>query len=223
MKTIPEVQLAVAQRFHLQVHDLKGGSTVYAVARARMVGVYLCRLFCDASYHAIGQAFGGLNHSTIINACKRIERHTDPDIRTATAELMLALGGEVPQGWRAAGRPRKSRDRKAPKPPPAATIEQVLAATAEHFGIERALLEVRKPNDRVIHARNVAIFLAVELALARYAQIQVALGGQHRVGALRENASKVRWSTDPEVKAAVVAIRARLTEPPAADTPTPGL
>ncbi len=72
--TIGMIQKAVADHFHLHVHDLTGTKRTKDIANARMIAMYLCRKLTSNAQQVIGQEFGGRNHSTVIHACKEIEK-----------------------------------------------------------------------------------------------------------------------------------------------------
>jgi chromosomal replication initiator protein len=59
-----------------------------------MVAMYLARQLTDASFPEIGIRFGGKDHSTVINACRRIESMSqdDPELRAALGTLRSQLG-----------------------------------------------------------------------------------------------------------------------------------
>ena len=38
--------------------------------------MYLCRLIANMSYPQIGAEFGGRDHSTVMHACRKIEKET---------------------------------------------------------------------------------------------------------------------------------------------------
>ncbi len=92
--TIDAIQKAVAAHFGLRVSDLKGPRRHRAVARPRMLAMYLARERTQASFPAIGQAFGGRDHSTALSACRRIEALVadDPELADALGVLRRKLG-----------------------------------------------------------------------------------------------------------------------------------
>lgn len=73
----------VAQHFDVKVSDLRGAKRSRSVATPRQVAMYLCRKHTGASYPDIGKAFGGKDHTTAINAFRRIgERmELEPELR----------------------------------------------------------------------------------------------------------------------------------------------
>jgi chromosomal replication initiator protein len=87
--TIDAVQKAVAAYFSLRITDLKGKRRHRGVSRPRMIAMYLCRQLTGASFPEIGIRFGGKDHSTVINACKRIEslQADEAELKTAVESL----------------------------------------------------------------------------------------------------------------------------------------
>jgi chromosomal replication initiator protein len=63
------------------------------VAWPRQVAMYLARELTDATLPAIGRAFGGRNHTTVLHACRRTAARIAEDqdaydtVRHLTAEL----------------------------------------------------------------------------------------------------------------------------------------
>jgi chromosomal replication initiator protein len=73
--TAESVQKTVAKHYDLRMADLKGRNRQRAVAFPRQIAMYLCRkLVPGIALKGIGEAFGGKDHTTVIHACKRIER-----------------------------------------------------------------------------------------------------------------------------------------------------
>jgi chromosomal replication initiator protein len=61
----------------------------------RQVAIHLSREFTHASLPAIGAAFGGRNHATVLHACKRVSErlHTDPQVGDELADVTAAVRG----------------------------------------------------------------------------------------------------------------------------------
>ncbi len=78
--TIHEVQKAVAERFQMKVSDLKSKRRMKSLVFPRQIAMYLCRELTKASFPETGFAFGGKDHSTVIHACKQIEKQKENDI-----------------------------------------------------------------------------------------------------------------------------------------------
>ena len=58
-----------------------------------MIAMYLSRELTGASFPEIGMRFGGKDHSTVINACKRIRalQQDDDDTETALTSIRARL------------------------------------------------------------------------------------------------------------------------------------
>ena len=88
---------ATAQHYGVRVPDLKGDRRQRQVTVARMVATYLARKHLQLSYPELGRAFGGRDHSTAHNACKRVQDWLAEDERIAEAvaaiEAVVAPSG----------------------------------------------------------------------------------------------------------------------------------
>jgi chromosomal replication initiator protein len=91
--TVEAVQKVVAQFFSVRIADLKGQRRHKGIARPRMIAMYLCRELTGASFPEIGLRFGGKDHSTVINACKRMSsiQEEDPELRATITQLRAQL------------------------------------------------------------------------------------------------------------------------------------
>jgi chromosomal replication initiator protein len=70
--SIDEIRASVASYYKLTVPELISSSRAARIAWPRQVAIHLARQLTDASLHAIGEAFGGRNHATVLHACKRV-------------------------------------------------------------------------------------------------------------------------------------------------------
>jgi chromosomal replication initiator protein len=79
---LADIQEAVARFYELPASDLHSSSRAARVAWPRQVAIYLTRELTPSPLKAIGEAFGGRNHATILYACKRVEERacSEPDI-----------------------------------------------------------------------------------------------------------------------------------------------
>jgi chromosomal replication initiator protein len=91
--TIDGVQEAVAAHFGLSVGELVSAARSAKIAWARHVAIHITRELCSASLPAIGRAFGGRSHATVLHACKRVsdrlatDQQAVDDIAVITARL----------------------------------------------------------------------------------------------------------------------------------------
>jgi chromosomal replication initiator protein len=70
--TAPLIMGQTAAYFGLTIEDLCGTSRSRALVTARHIGMYLCRELTELSLPKIGQQFGGRDHTTVINADRKI-------------------------------------------------------------------------------------------------------------------------------------------------------
>ncbi len=109
-RAISRIQAAVAAYYGLRVQDLTGRRRTRHLARPRQVAMYLARRHTNYSYPAIGRCFGGRDHTTVLDACRVVERQarTDPEIARDLARLEVALrsesGGALAAGLAELGR-----------------------------------------------------------------------------------------------------------------------
>jgi len=96
--TIETIQKVVAAHFAIRIADLKGPRRHKGIARPRMIAMYLARELTSSSFPEIGLRFGGKDHSTVINACKRIRalQGLEPDLAANVQSLRRQLSSERP-------------------------------------------------------------------------------------------------------------------------------
>ncbi|NKB80877.1 MAG: chromosomal replication initiator protein DnaA [Nitrospirales bacterium] len=94
-KTITQehVQEAVATRFRVKVSDLKSKRRTKTLVYPRQVAMYLSRELTDASFPEIGQAYGGKDHTTIMHACKQVDKALSTDLELQ--KVIESLKGEI--------------------------------------------------------------------------------------------------------------------------------
>ncbi len=63
----------VAEHRHVSYEDIISSKRNQEIAEARQVSMYLCRRLTDLSLQAVGNCFGGKDHSTVINAENKIK------------------------------------------------------------------------------------------------------------------------------------------------------
>ena len=77
--SIEAIQKTVADHFEIKISDILGKTRPKNIANPRMVAMYLSRDMTEHSLPEIGDAFGGRNHATVINAVKRIASMCEED------------------------------------------------------------------------------------------------------------------------------------------------
>ncbi len=87
--TIQDIQKLVAEYFHLTLEQLKSEKRSSQIVLPRQVAIYLCRELTGKSLSEIGRAHGGRDHTTVLHACRKIERLVrDPgELRSNVLEL----------------------------------------------------------------------------------------------------------------------------------------
>ena len=68
------IKETVAKYFSINKDDLAGNKRSNDIAFPRQIAMYLCREVASMSYPQIGTDFGGRDHSTVMHACKKIEK-----------------------------------------------------------------------------------------------------------------------------------------------------
>jgi chromosomal replication initiator protein len=70
--SIEAIQATVAAHYQLSTDELVSASRTARISWPRQLAIHLARELTDASLQAIGEAFGGRNHATVLHACKRV-------------------------------------------------------------------------------------------------------------------------------------------------------
>jgi chromosomal replication initiator protein len=77
--TVESIQKTICDFYNLKLGDLKAKRRTKNIALPRQVAMYLCRKYTETSFPAIGDKFGGRDHSTVIHASKTIEKRIKED------------------------------------------------------------------------------------------------------------------------------------------------
>ena len=98
--TVARVQELVCDAFSISTEELLSTGRTARVAWPRQVAMYLAREHTQDSLPAIGRAFGGRNHTTVMHAVKRTAARiaSDPDAYAAVQELTARLTGGSDRG-----------------------------------------------------------------------------------------------------------------------------
>jgi chromosomal replication initiator protein len=75
----------VADYYNLTTQQLTGRIRTNQIAMARHIAMYLIRTLLDVPFLKIGALFGGKDHSTVMNAVKKVEKSLKVDEAIATA------------------------------------------------------------------------------------------------------------------------------------------
>ncbi|MFQ3549641.1 MAG: chromosomal replication initiator protein DnaA, partial [Armatimonadota bacterium] len=87
------VQKAVADRFNINVSELSNSSRQKDIVLPRQTAMYIAREITGASLPAIGKAFGGRDHTTVMHACKKIEEKLsqEKDFASLVEDLLRSI------------------------------------------------------------------------------------------------------------------------------------
>lgn len=93
--SIEKVISTVASMYGLTSSQLTGKIRTAQIALARHIAMYMCRSLLDAPFAKIGAAFGGRDHTTVINGVEKVEKSLkdDPDLRKVVKRLETKLKG----------------------------------------------------------------------------------------------------------------------------------
>jgi len=91
--TIEHVQDLACEAFDVTRDELLSTARTARIAWARQVAMYLSRQHTDATLPAIGDRFGGRNHTTVMHACRKATERiaNDPDAHAIVRELERRL------------------------------------------------------------------------------------------------------------------------------------
>jgi len=92
--TVEEIQSQTAEAFGISVEDLVSPSRAAAVAWPRQLAMYLARELTDQTLPAIGRAFGGRTHTTVLHAHRKTAERIagDREAYEAVRRLTETLG-----------------------------------------------------------------------------------------------------------------------------------
>lgn len=91
--TIDNIQRSVAEYYKIKMADMLSKRRNRSVARPRQVAMTLSKELTNHSLPEIGDAFGGRDHTTVLHACKQINRlrHSSTDIQEDYNNLLRSL------------------------------------------------------------------------------------------------------------------------------------
>lgn len=91
--SLSRIQEQTADFFSLSIDQLTGGSRRQELTQARHVGMYLCKSLTHTPLKSIGIQFGRKDHTTVIHACRSVEKRieNDPAFRELVRQLRARL------------------------------------------------------------------------------------------------------------------------------------
>jgi chromosomal replication initiator protein len=93
--SVRDIQEHTAEAFGVSLEEMLSASRAAPLAWPRQVAMYLARELTDQTLPAIGRAFGGRNHTTVMHAVRRTAERmaTDPEAYDTVRRLTAELGG----------------------------------------------------------------------------------------------------------------------------------
>ena len=76
---INKIKKVVCDYYGVTKQQLSSKMRTQKIAIPRQIAMYLCRKHLDIPYKDIGNNFGKRDHSTVINACERVEENIRKD------------------------------------------------------------------------------------------------------------------------------------------------
>ena len=69
-----EIKKTVCDYYNINIQQLVSSSRVASLKTPRFIAIYLCRTMLNMTFEEIGREFGNRDHSTVMNACIKIEK-----------------------------------------------------------------------------------------------------------------------------------------------------
>lgn len=93
--TIENIQKTVADYFKIKVADIFSKKRTRVIARPRQIAMWLAKNLTSQSYPAIGDAFGGRDHTTVLHAVRTVDtlRGKDNELNHDLHVLLQVLKG----------------------------------------------------------------------------------------------------------------------------------
>lgn len=87
--SVNKIKRVVSDYYGLTKQQLVSNSRTKNIATARHIAMYFCRKFLDLPFLKIGEEFGKRDHSTVINACEKVESSLKSDLNFKQAIMEL--------------------------------------------------------------------------------------------------------------------------------------
>jgi len=87
--SVNKIKRVVSDYYGLTKQQLVSNSRTKNIATARHISMYFCRKFLDLPFIKIGEEFGKRDHSTVINACDKVEQNLKSDLNFKQAIIEL--------------------------------------------------------------------------------------------------------------------------------------
>jgi chromosomal replication initiator protein len=87
--TVDRIARRVGTYFHMPIRDLQSRRRSRSALLPRQIGMYLARRLTPLSLEQIGVYFGGRDHSTVLHACRKVEKQLTCDATLSGAVRRL--------------------------------------------------------------------------------------------------------------------------------------
>lgn len=87
--SVNKIKRIVSDYYGLTKQQLSSNTRTKNIASARHIAMYFCRKCLDLPFSKIGEEFGKRDHSTVMNACEKVERNSKSDINYKQALIEL--------------------------------------------------------------------------------------------------------------------------------------
>ena len=87
--TVERIAQRVGRYFQVEPRQLQARSRTRQALLPRQIGMYLARQLTELSLQQIGAYFGGRDHSTVLHACRKVEKALVHDVRLSGAVRQL--------------------------------------------------------------------------------------------------------------------------------------
>jgi chromosomal replication initiator protein len=91
--TVERIVRRVSDYYHLEPRQLRSTRRQRGLLIARQVSMYLARRLTQLSLQEIGACFGGRDHTTVLHACRKVDRalKSDAKLRGAVQDMQAEL------------------------------------------------------------------------------------------------------------------------------------
>ena len=91
--SIEVIQKKVAEHFDIRLADMTSKRRPENIAFPRQIAMFLARTMTESSLSAIGEAFGGRDHGTVMHACRLVKdrMEIDANVRQVVSYLEKQL------------------------------------------------------------------------------------------------------------------------------------
>ena len=92
-KTVDAIIKSVSNKFNVKISDIKSDRRDKEISKSRQIAMFISREVTELSYPVIGKHFGGKNHTTVLQACKKTKEwmERDPEIKQTINSIIREL------------------------------------------------------------------------------------------------------------------------------------